>query len=183
MSSGTAVFLMRSSSARAGKLVVKEYIEEYFIRVGLFLDTELKRFEKHKCFESRISLCAGIADMLCASDYIVDLFISDEHDQHFQTGRGLELFDHLLELLSAIEGDPTVNFKASAARLKRHAQELSVLILFLKDWDNERSAFVQQLKDLGIKTRTIIIRDHPTTISIKDQDVSVYKTSELASVK
>ena len=33
-----------ASSARTGKLIVKEYIEEYFVRVGLFVDTELKRF-------------------------------------------------------------------------------------------------------------------------------------------
>jgi len=171
------------STARAGKLIVKEYVEEYFVRVGLFIDTELTRFEKHKCFESRISLCAGISDMLCANDYIVDLFLSDEHHQRIQVGRGLESFDHLLELLSAIEGDRTVNFEESAAHLKDFVRELSMLILFLKDWDAQRSAFVQHLRELGLKTRVIIIRDRPTALTVKEQNVSVYKTDELASIK
>jgi uncharacterized protein (DUF58 family) len=172
-----------ASSARTGKLIVKEYVEEYLVRVGLFVDTELKRFEKHKCFESRISLCAGIADMLSASDYIVDLIVSDEHLQHIQVGRGLELFDHLLELLSVIEGDRSVNFSAAAARLKEYTRKLSALVLFLKDWDDPRSAFVRQLKDLGIQVRVIIIRDQPTSIAIQEQDVSVYRTDELETVK
>lgn len=172
-----------ASSARAGKLIVKEYVEEYFVRIGLFLDTELKRFEKHKCFEGRISLCAGIADMLCANDYIVDLFVSDEHQQHIQTGRGIEPFDHFLELLSAIDGDRDVPFDAAAARIKDSARELSALILFLKDWDGRRSTFVQNLKELGINTRVIIVRDRPTSVAIQEPDITVYRTDNLQSVK
>ena len=171
------------SSARTGKLIVKEYIEEYFVRVGLFIDTELRRFEKHKCFEARISLCAGIADKLSASDYIVDLFLSDEHLQHLQVGRGLELFDHLLELLSAIEGDISIDLDRSTARLEEYGRDLSMLVLFLKDWDQQRSRFVQYLKESGIRTRVIIIRDRPTTLPVLEEDVSAYKSTELASVK
>ena len=172
-----------ASSARAGKLIVKEYVEEDFVRIGLFLDTELKRFEKHKCFEGRISLCAGIADMLCANDYIVDLFVSDEHQQYIQAGRGIEPLEQLLELLSAIEGDLDVHFDTAAARLKDFARELSVLIIFLKDWDVRRAEFVRNLKELGVKARVIIVRDRPTSLAIQEPDVTVYKTDELQSVK
>ena len=172
-----------ASSARTGKLVVKEYVEEYFIRVGLFVDTELKRFEKHKCLESRISLCAGVADKLSASDYIVDLFLSDENLQHLQIGRGLEQFDHLLELLSAIEGDFTINLDRSAARLEEFGREFSTFVLFLKDWDLKRSQFVEHLRESGIRARILIIRDRPTTLPVEGQDVSVYTTNELESVK
>ncbi|MBN1869834.1 MAG: DUF58 domain-containing protein [Candidatus Omnitrophica bacterium] len=172
-----------ASSARTGKLIVKEYIEEYFVRVGLFVDTELGLLEKHKCLEARISLCAGIADKLCASDYVVDLFLSDKHLQHLQAGRGVEKFDHLLELLSAIEGDFSVDWNRSAARLAEFGRDFSMLILFLKDWDTKRSRFIRHLRESGLKTRTIIIRDRPTTLSTDGLDISVYKTNELAAVK
>ena len=163
------------SSAKTGKLIVKEYIEEYFVRVGLFLDTELSRFEKHKCFESRICLCAGIADMLNKNDNIVDLFLSDEHHQHVQIGRGVRPFHHLLEILSVMEGDSSVNFQESVARIQEHAPQLSILICFLKDWDLQRSRFIGQLKDLGIKVRTMIVRDAPTTLAIKEENVTVHE--------
>jgi len=167
------------SSARTGKLVVKEYVEEYFVRIGLFLDTELRTFEKHKCFESRLSLCAGTADILIATDYIVDLFLSDEHHQHLQIGRGVNPFNRLLDLLSVVEGDKKISFAASTTLLKEHAAQLSMLILFLKDWDQERSLFVGRLKELGIKLKTVIIRDKPTTIAIADDSVRVYHPNEL----
>ncbi len=172
-----------TSSARVGKLIVKEYVEEYFIRTGLFVDTELQRFEKHKCFESRISLCAGIADKLYADNHIIDLFLSDPHRQHIQVGQGLQLFDHLLEFLSVIEGDSVVDFNEALALLKQFAKELSSLVVFLKDWDPDRIRFVQQLRELGLKVRVIIIRDHPTTLASDNQNVSIYKTNELSSIK
>lgn len=168
-----------ASSARAGKLIVKEYVEEYFVRVGLFLDTELRFAEKHKWFESRISLCAGTADILTADHYIVDVFLSDEHHQHIQIGRGIDHFNHLLDLLSVIEGDRKINLSAAATLLEEHASQLSMLILFLKDWDPDRSQFVQRLQNLGINLRTIIIRDKPTTLSIAHDSVCVYSYKQL----
>ncbi|HQP10416.1 MAG TPA: DUF58 domain-containing protein [Candidatus Omnitrophota bacterium] len=172
-----------ASSARTGRLIVKEYVEEYFVRIGLFVDTELKRFEKHTCFESRLSLCAGIADMLCANNYIVDLFLSDPHHQHMQSGRGLESFDHLLDFLSAPEGDAKVDFTDALALLKRFSRELSALVVFLKDWDQPRAHFIQQLRESGLKVRVIIIRDRPTTWPQTGQEISILKTKEAACVQ
>ena len=143
--------------------------------MGLFLDTELGRFEKRKCFESRISLCAGIADLLNKSDNIVDLFLSAEHHQHVQIGRGVRPFHHLLEILSVMEGDSNVNFQESVARIQEHAPQLSILICFLKDWDLQRSRFIGQLNDLGVKVRTIIVRDTPTTLEIKEDNVTLHE--------
>ena len=168
-----------ASSAKTGTLIVKEYVEEYFIRAGLFLDTELRYFEKHKWFEHRISLCAGIADILISNNYIIDLFLSDEHQHHLQIGRGIGHFHHLLNLLSAIEGDRKVNFPAVAALLKEHGPQLSMLTLFLKDWDLERSDFVHHLKEMGINLRTIIIRDKPTSLPVNDDSVSIYSLKQL----
>lgn len=172
-----------ASSARAGKLIVKEYVEEYFVRVGLFVDTELRRFEKHRSFEGRISLCAGIADMLYANNYIVDLFLSDPHHRHIQAAQGYQLFDHLLEFLSVPEGDAAVDFDDALGLLQQFTRQLSALVIFLKDWDGRREHFVRQLRESGSKLRVIIIRDRPTTLKVDDPDVDVFRTGELANVQ
>jgi len=168
-----------TSSAKAGKLIVKEYVEEYFVRIGLFLDTELGFFEKHKWFESRISLCAGTADRLASYNYIIDLFLSDEHHQHLQIGRGIGDTNNLLDFLSVIEGDKKVHFPAAITQFEEYGPQLSSLILFLKDWDLNRSAFVQQLNELRINLKVIIVRDKPTTLKITDSSFSVYNLKQL----
>ena len=167
------------SSAKTGKLIVKEYVEEYSVRVGLFLDTELRAFEKHKWFEARLSLCAGMADMLTSSNYMIDLFLSDHHQQHISVGRNGKHFNQLLDLLCVIDGDQKIDFSKSVALLGEHGPQLSSLTLFLKDWDAQRSDFVQQLKELKIHLTTIIIRDQPTTLPVMDDAVRVYSHQQL----
>ena len=168
-----------TSSARIGKLIVKEYIEEYIVRVGLFVDTQLRRYQKHKYLEGRISLCAGIADKLNNGDCIIDLFLNDKHHQHAQTGRGSGHFNHMLELLSAIEGAPNVDFIPSVAQLKKHASQLSLLIIFLEDWDPKRKTFVNLLKELNINTKIIVIKDKPTILQSSDENIAIYSTLDL----
>lgn len=167
-----------TSTARTGNLIVKEYIEEYFVRIGFYIDTELGRFEKHACFESRLSLCAGMCQALNRRDYIIDLFLS-KRSQHIRSGRGLNSFDQILEFLAGIDGDHRVDLAQSFDHLKEYSRELSELIVLLKDWDKERSQFVQRLKESGLRVKTIIIRDKKTSLPVDDDSVILYSSKEL----
>ncbi len=167
------------SSARVGKLIVKEYIDEYFVRVGLFLDTELKRFEKHLCFEARISLCAGMAEDFYFKNYLVELFLSDAHSPVVKVGASQDQLSHLFEMLSAVEGEDHVNFSHPLARIKQQAQGLSGIMVFLKDWDLMREAFVQSIKELDIPVKVVIVRDKHLTRLVNDPDVLVYTPQQL----
>ncbi len=167
------------SSARSGKLIVKEYIDEYFVRVGLFLDTELKRFEKHLSFEVRISLCAGVAEDFYQKNYLVELYLSDARSPVVKIGGGYDQYTHLLEMLSAVEGEDHINLSYSLARIKEQAQGLSGLILFLKDWDKKRAAFVEAIRELNVPVSVVIVRDKPLTLSVSDADVFVYSSKQL----
>ena len=71
--------------------------------------------------------------------------------------------------------DRTVNL------IKEHASQLSLLILFLTDWDQNRSEFAQRLKSYGINVKTIIIRKKQTTHPI-DESVSLYSPNNLEEV-
>ncbi len=168
-----------NSSARAGKLIVKEYTNEYYVRVGLFLDTELKRFEKHVSFEARISLCGGIAEDFYKENYLVDLYLSGLHAPVVHTGGGRDQFSHLLEMLSAVEGEEHVDFSQSVAAMKEQSPGMSGFVLFLKDWDEVRAAFVKTIKELNVPTRVIIIRDRSLSLAVNDPTVSVYTPKEL----
>jgi uncharacterized protein (DUF58 family) len=167
-----------ASTAKTGKLIVKEYVEEYFVRTGIYIDTELKRFEKHAGFEARLSLCAGLCRQLGQRDHILDIFASGK-TRHIQSGRGLGSFPHILEFLAGIDGDDRLDFHQGFLQLREYAPELSELIVLFKDWDRERSLFVEQLRGTGLKVRPVILRDGTTTLAVRDESVLKYTTKEL----
>ena len=150
-----------TSFARTGRLIVKEYVDEYFIRVGLFLDTELKRRHKPDLFERRISIVAGIADAVAKKDYIIDLFAAGDVLHHFQMGRALAHLENLLELLACIEDARHVNLKKLENSLEPYLAKLSSMIILLGDWDEERAAFCRMIEHRGVNIRVIVVRDQP----------------------
>ncbi len=160
------------SYARTGKLIVKEYVDEYFVRIGLLLDNELLARDNPDSLEQRISMAAGIADALAKKEYIIDLFAAGELLHHFQMGRALAHLDNLLEILACIEGVPKIHFDRLQAGLTPYLRQLSSMIVLLKDWDEERARFCQSLRNLGLSLRVIVIAARPLTRQ-PDQDITV----------
>jgi len=166
------------SSARTGKLIVKEYLDEYFVRVGIFLDTELTRRETGDSFEMRVSLTAGIADAIAKREYIIDLFVAGERFHHFQMGRALAHLENLLELLACIESVQQVDFTRILPPLQSYLEKLSTMIVLLRDWDDARQRFCRLLEMAGSKIKILVIRDGPLTLSPKRSLTVVPATGE-----
>jgi len=160
------------SYARTGRLVVKEYVDEYFIRVGLFLDTELKAKKLTEEFERRISLAAGIADAIAKKDYIIDLFAAGDVLHHFQMGRALAHLENLLELLACIEPVKSVDLNRLQSGLRPFIQQLSSMIILLGDWDEDRARLCRVIEQMGTKLRVIVIRDQPLTLAA-DRELTI----------
>jgi uncharacterized protein (DUF58 family) len=158
------------SYARTGRLIVKEYVDEYFVRIGLLLDTELSRKDTTDSLEKRISVAAGIADAIAKREYIIDLFAAGEMLHHFQMGRALAHLDNLLELLACIEGVNQIHFDRLQLNLTPYLRQLSSMIILLKDWDEKRKEFCQSLTNMGISLRIIVISDQPLT-HLPDREV------------
>lgn len=154
-----------ASYARTGKLIVKEYVDEYFVRVGLFLDTEKSKGEEPSSFERRIAIAAGVADAVARREYIIDLFAAGEELYHFQVGRSLAHLENLLELLSCLEDTKRLDFKKVQLSLKEHIRELSSMVIILKDWDEERLSLCRSLECLGLSLKIMVVRDKPLTLS------------------
>jgi len=156
-----------ASYARTGRLIVKEYVDEYFIRVGVLLDTQMRSLWQRDAdiFEARISIAAGIADQIAKKDYIIDLFAAGEILHHFQMGRALAHLGNLLELLSCVEASRDVNFRKLQESLISHLKGLSSMIIILGDWDEDRAQLCRFIEQRAISLRILVVRDKPLTLA------------------
>ncbi len=146
------------SLARTGRLVVKEYQEEYFVRLAMVLDVESRDSQDDALFERSLSVAAGIADVLARQEYIIDLFAAGSQVFHFQAGRALAHFEHILEILACLEAEDRLDVGALEAVLLPEASRLSAVILVMMDWDAERAALIQKLKHHGVAVRVLSVR-------------------------
>ncbi|HSP79539.1 MAG TPA: DUF58 domain-containing protein, partial [Myxococcaceae bacterium] len=113
------------SFARTGRLVVKEFQEEYFVRLAMVLDVASRSAKEDALLEKGLSLAAGIADALARQEYIIDLFAAGPSIFHFQAGRALAHFEHILEILAGLESGNRLDVEALEAALLPEAAQLS----------------------------------------------------------
>ncbi len=163
-----------ASYARTGKLIVKEYVDEYFIRIGILLDTEHRSIwqKDDAVFEKRISTAAGIADAIAKKDYIIDLFAAGDVLHHFQMGRALAHLDNLLELLAGVEEAKRVDYGLLETSLTAHIQQLSSMIILLGDWDERRQKLCNAIEAKGTKLRVLIFKEKPLTLAL-DREATI----------
>lgn len=147
------------SSARSGRLITREYQEEYFVRLAVILDVEAPRARDEPRLERAISLTAGITDALARLEYIVDIFAAGDEVYHFQAGRAIAHLDNILELLSCLESGHRLDTEALLAVLLPQARQLSAVIFVMMDWDQRRSELVQILKSNGLAVRVICLNE------------------------
>lgn len=146
------------STARTGRLITREYQEEYFVRLAIILDVDAPKSRDEPRLEKAISLAAGITDSLARQDYLVDIFAAGDDVYHFQTGRALAHLDNILELLACLEPGNHLDVQALETALIPEASRLSAVILVLMDWDERRSELVQNLKSYGLAIRVICMK-------------------------
>jgi uncharacterized repeat protein (TIGR01451 family) len=146
------------SLARTGRLVVKEYQEEYFVRLAMVLDVEARDKKDDALFEKSLSLAAGIADVLARQEYIIDIFAAGSQVFHFQAGRALAHFEHILEILACLEPEDRLDVGVLEAALLPEAQKLSAVILVMMDWDPPRAELIRKLKAHGVAVRVLSVR-------------------------
>jgi uncharacterized repeat protein (TIGR01451 family) len=146
------------SLARTGRLVVREYQEEYFVRLAMVLDVETRSLKDDVLFERSLSLAAGIADVLARQEYIIDIFAAGSQVFHFQAGRALAHFEHILEILACLEAEDRLDIHALEAALLPEARKLSAVVLVMMDWDTARAELIRKLKAHGVAVRVLSVR-------------------------
>ncbi|MEM9367315.1 MAG: DUF58 domain-containing protein [Planctomycetota bacterium] len=146
------------SSARVGRLIAREYQEEYFVRLAVVLDVEAPRARDEVRLERAVSLTAGIADALARKDYIVDIFAAGDEVHHFRAGRAIARLDNILEVLAGIEAGRELDLSALETALIPESQQLSAVILVMMDWDARRRELVERLRAHGIAIRVLCVK-------------------------
>jgi uncharacterized protein (DUF58 family) len=137
------------SWAKAGKPIVKEYEDEFFVRHALVLDTFTPE-PYSEAFEDAVSLAASFACTLSLQESLLDLLFIGTEAYCFTSGRGLAHSDHMLEILAGVSACTDKPFDQLEHLVMEHASKVSGCICVLLDWDSARRQFVRKLRQLGV---------------------------------
>jgi uncharacterized protein (DUF58 family) len=90
------------SWAKAGKPVVKEFEDEFFVRHALVLDT-FTGAPHSEVFEEAVSVAASFACAIQTQESLLDLLFVGPQSYCFTAGRGLAHTDQMLEILASVK--------------------------------------------------------------------------------
>lgn len=144
------------SWAKAGKPVVKEFEDEFFVRHALVLDT----FTDHpssEVFEEAVSVAASFACTISTQESLLDLLFVGLESFCFTAGRGLGGADQMLEVLASVRPCPNTPFKKLEPLVLNHLKLVSGVICVLLDWDEPRQGFVEKLDSFGVPALVLVV--------------------------
>ncbi len=178
----------RHAGAENGGLVMREWREEYFLRVGVILDTQVPagldkktRAARLETLERGVSVCAALSDALAARDYVVDIFAAGPKLVHLTAGRGLAYREQILDelaLVGPVENEPLSQI---APRLAEDLEKLTTVICVLLDWDEPRRAFVDELRTQGVGVRVALIAASDDSVPPPDPELRLVTPSAIAA--
>ncbi|WP_395092015.1 DUF58 domain-containing protein [Armatimonas sp.] len=170
----------RLAGAAGAALVVREWREEYFLRVGVVLDTHVpargSTLARQAALERAVSLCAAVSDALAREDYIVDVFAAGPMVYHLTAGRSLAYREQILDILACVEGSSEEPLAGIAPRLHEQLDRLTTVVCIVLDWDERRRHFVENLRQRGVGVKVLWVseaEDAPPT----DGDMQVLPPS------
>jgi uncharacterized protein (DUF58 family) len=146
------------SWARAGRPVVKELHDEFFVRHALVLDTFLPP-GAHARFEEAVSVAASFVCGASAQDALLDLMFVGPEAYSFTAGRGVGHVDRMMEVLAAVRPCTDRAFGTLADLVLSRQAGLSGVICVLVSWDDARRALVDTLRGLGVPTLVLLVED------------------------
>jgi uncharacterized protein (DUF58 family) len=149
------------STARTGRLIVKEYQEEYFVRLALVVDTEARTARTERNLERAIGLAAGIADREAQRELLLEIFAAGQTVHRLTAGRALASAEQVLELLSCLEPERRLDVGALSAELLPEASRLSAAVLLFVHWDDARARLVAALRERGVAIRALLVGVEP----------------------
>ena len=136
------------SWAKAGKPIVKECQDEYFVRHALVLDTFAER--GGPVFEEAVSVAASFACSVLTQDSLLDILFVGAESYCFTVGRGLGGPDRVLEILACAEPCAGKPFEVLRAGVARRRSVLSGCICVLLGCDESRQSLLRQLDAAGL---------------------------------
>ena len=149
------------SFAKTGKLIVKEYQDEYFDRHALVIDTHLARASP-ELFEAVISVAASIAAGDRPHDSILDIIFAGTQVVQLSAGRGLGDALHALAYLAEAQACDEADFGQLAEMLHERASELASVIVVLGRIDEQRERLMSDLTMQGLPSLSLRVTEDDT---------------------
>jgi len=146
------------SWARAGRPIVKEFQDEFFMRHAVVLDT-FASADDAAAFEEAISVAASFAATVDTQESLLDLLFVGARAYCVTAGRGLAHSDQLLEVLAAVTPCPHHAFSTLEHAVLNHARCLSGCICIFVAWDERRRQLTRRLAALGLPLQVLVITD------------------------
>ena len=144
------------SWAKAGKPIVKEFEDEFFVRHALVLDTftDDPRSEE---LEEAISVAASFACTVLTQESLLDLLFVGAESYCFTAGRGLGHADQMLEILASVTACTDKSFETLEDLVINHVAVVSGCVCVFIAWDGPRQEFVKKLRALGVPVLVFVV--------------------------
>jgi len=146
------------SWAKAGKPVVKEHQDEFFLRHALILDT-FQKAAYSDTLEEAASIAASLACEIQTQESLLDLMFVGTDAYCFTAGRGLTGTDKILEILAGVAPCRDKSFDYLTPVVVNRAAQISSCICIFLAWDEERKKLVEHLRSLDVPTLVLVITD------------------------
>lgn len=153
------------SWAHAGRPIVKELADEFFVRHALVLDT----FTDHpndEAFEEAVSVAASFACTVLTQESLLDLLFVGPQAYCFTAGRGLAHAEQILEVLASVRTCRDRDFASLEHLVLDHLGRVSGCICVLLAWDERRQAFVRKLRQAGVPLRVAVVVERGVKVEL-----------------
>jgi uncharacterized protein (DUF58 family) len=156
------------ATARLCRPIVREYRDEYYLRVAVVLDTHIPKGAKpivREAFERAVSIGAAISDYMARQEYLVDLFAAGPNLYHLTAGRSLAYLDQILDILACVKENPAEPFQIIEPEIMENLSRITTVICIFLDWNAARRDFVERLRQQGAGVKVVIVRDGACTLN------------------
>ena len=173
------------SWAKAGKPIVKEFEDEFFVRHALVLDT-FDAEPNSEVLEEAVSVAASFACTVVTQESLLDLLFVGAQSYCFTAGRGLAHADQMLEILASVKNCADKKFEVLEHLVFNHVAAVSGCICVLQQWDVPRQKFVEKLRTVGVPLLVLVIvrpgEKKPAAGPLRD-DPDSFRVLEIGKIK
>ena len=155
------------STSRTGKLIVKEFQNEFFVRHALILDTFLTE-STSPVFEEAVSLAASFACTLNTQESLLDLLFVGTEAYSVTAGHGVAQVDHMLQILAGVQPCTQHVFEELEQLVLRQVSLVSGCVCIFLKWDEKRKELVDHIASVGVPMMVFVIRKAGETKPLQD---------------
>ena len=146
------------SVSKTGRLIVKEFQDEFFVRHALILDTFAVN-PRLDVFEEAVSIAASFACTVRTQESLLDLMFVGPQAFCFTIGRGVGHTEQMLEILASVQPCTSKPFNDLENLVVQRLTEVSGAICVFIAWDEQRREFVKQIRSLGIPLLVLVVTE------------------------